>query len=48
MSRYRGQIMETGVLDPALATGMGDRFYIARIDTAEQLEQFRKYVSEEV
>ena len=48
MSRYRNQIMETGVLDPALASGMGDRFYIARIDTAEQLQQFWKYVSEEV
>ncbi len=48
MSRYRNQIMMTGVLDPALATGMGDRFYIARLDTAEQLEQFRKYLSEEV
>ena len=40
--------MMTGVLDPALAGAMGDRFYIAKLDTAEQLAQFEEYVSAEV
>ncbi len=48
MSRWRSQIMMTGVLDPALAGAMGDRFYIARLDTAEQLAQFEEYVSAEI
>ena len=48
MSRWRNQIMMTGVLDPALAGAMGDRFYIAKLDTAEQLAQFEEYVSAEV
>ncbi len=46
MERWKGKIMETGILDPALAAAMGDRFYIGRFAEKEEMEQFYTELSE--
>lgn len=46
MSRWGENVMESGVLDPALATAMGDIFYIARFETEEEMNRWRAEMSE--
>ena len=46
MSRWGENVMESGVLDPALATAMGDIFYIARFETEEEMNRWRAEMGE--
>ena len=46
MSRWGENVRESGVLDPALATAMGDIFYIARFETEEEMNRWRAEMSE--
>ena len=46
MSRWGENVMESGALDPALATAMGDIFYIARFETEEEMNRWRAEMSE--
>ncbi len=48
MEHFRDCIKMTGVLDKALAGAMGDRFYIARVATQEELDDFVNYINAEV
>ena len=46
MSRWGENVMESGALDPALATAMGDIFYIARFETEEEMNRWRAEMGE--
>lgn len=46
MSRWGENVMESGTLDPALATAMGDIFYIARFETEEEMNRWRAEMGE--
>lgn len=43
-AKYKDNIMYYIHLDPALATAMGDRAYVARFETEEEMKEFLEYV----